>query len=291
MLNYIKKYHTNQQLADFFQSTYLGLVRTGPGVLGFKPNQGEFYEKHFINEAEALALIAGNGGEADTWVSMATYSDPHASRSQRNAEGLCALWLDVDAHEGNKYETVEEVQAALQDFLINTGLEKPTLIHLTGNGVHAIWVFTEVIKREMWQPVADKFQDLADRMLLGADPITADAARILRVPGTLNFRDSDNPKLATFTETGIGRLGFDDIAAAIDHALTKFPPLVKTRGKHTSAKKFDCLETESNIDLVKAMLSKNAPDIGYCKWRDVVWATAATGWNCSYDLARSWSSQ
>ncbi len=273
------------------QLEFLKLVRTGPGVLGFKPNQGKFYEKHFTNDAQALALIAANGGQADTWVSMATYSDPNASRSQDNAEGLCALWLDVDAHEGGKYETVAEVQAALQGFLLHTELPQPTLINLTGNGVHAIWVFTEVIKRAEWQPVAKKLQDLAGRLFLGADPITADAARILRVPGTLNFRDPTTPKLATFTETDVGLLSFDDMASAIDRALAKLPDWITERGKHISTTKFDCPENDLNIDLVKAMLSAIDPDIGYCEWRDVVWAVAATGWDCSYDLAHYWSSQ
>ena len=291
MADFKKKTHINQQLMKDAQSAYLKLVRTGPGVLCFKTAQGTFHEKHFNNDAQALALISANGGSTDTWVSMATYSDPNASRSQDNAEWLCALWLDVDAHEDSKYETVEAVQAALQVFLNHTDLPKPTVINLTGYGVHAIWVFTEVIKRNEWQPVADKLQDLAGRMFLGADPITADAARILRVPGTLNFRDSENPKLAMFEETGIGLHGFDDIASAIDQALLQFPALVKTRGKHTSAKKFDSPATDTNIALVKAMLSAIDPDIGYCEWRDVVWAVAATGWDCSYVLARSWSSQ
>jgi putative DNA primase/helicase len=291
MTDFTEKFLINQQLMRESQSAYLRLVRTGPGVLGFKTTQGSFHEKHFTNDAQALALISANGGSADTWVSMATYSDPNASRSQDNVEGLCALWVDVDAHEDSKYETVEAVQAALQVFLIHTNLPKPTVINLTGYGVHAIWAFTEVIKRNEWQPVADKLQDLAGRMLLGADPITADAARILRVPGTLNFRDSENPKLAMFQKTGVGLHGFDDIASAIDQALLKFPALAKTRGKHTSAKKFDSPATDTNIALVKAMLSAIDPDIGYCEWRDVVWAVAATGWDCSYVLARSWSSQ
>ena len=291
MSDFTEKSHINQQLTQEFQSAYLRLVRTGPGVLGFKPAKGSFYEKHFTNDAQALALIAANGRQADTWVSMATYSDPNASRSQENAEGLCALWLDVDAHKGSKYETVEEVQAAFQVFLNHTNLPKPTVINLTGYGVHAIWVFTEVIKREEWQPVADKLQDLADRMFLGADPITADAARILRVPGTLNFRDSENPKLAMLEKTGVGLHGFDDIASAIGQALSKFPALVKTRVKHTSTKKFDSHPTPQNIAVVKAMLSAIDPDIGYCEWRDLVWAVAATGWDSSYKLAHSWSSQ
>ena len=273
------------------QIAFLTLVRTGAGVLGFKPIKGKFYEKHFHNQAQALALIASNSGEADTWVSMASYSDPNVSRSQDNAEGLCALWLDVDAHAGSKYATVGEVQAALESFLFQAELPKPSVLNFTGYGVHAIWAFTQVIQRKEWQPVADKLQDLAGRMFLGADPITADAARILRVPGTFNFRDPDNPKLATFSETDVGHLDFDYLAAAIDLALSKFPPLVKTRSKHASVKKFDCPASQANIDLVKAMLSAINPDIGYCEWRDVVWSVAATGWDCSYNVAHEWSSQ
>ena len=266
-------------------------MRTGPGVLGFKPTQGKFYEKHFNDETQALSLIAANAGQADTWVSMATYSDPNASRSQDNAEGLCSLWLDVDAHADSKYETVDEVEDAVNNFLFQTGLPKPTVIHFTGYGIQAIWVFTQVIKREECQPAADKLQDLASRMSLGADPITADAARILRVPGTLNFRDPQKPKVAKFRETGVGFIGFDLIVSAIEEALSKFPPVLKVRGKHTSAKKFDCPETDSNIVLVKAMLSVINPDIGYCDWRDIVWSGAATAWNCSYDMTYEWSSR
>lgn len=291
MSHYTKKTHIDQQLTEEAQSRYLELVRTGPGVLGFKPTQGKFYEKHFNDETQALSLIAANAGQADTWVSMATYSDPNASRSQDNAEGLCSLWLDVDAHADSKYETVDEVEDAVNNFLFQTGLPKPTVIHFTGYGIQAIWVFTQVIKREEWQPAADKLQDLASRMSLGADPITADAARILRVPGTLNFRDLQKPKVAKFRETGVGFIGFDLIVSAIEEALSKFPPVLKVRGKHTSAKKFDCPETDSNIVLVKAMLSVINPDIGYCDWRDIVWSGAATAWNCSYDMTYEWSSR
>ena len=289
MSHYTEKTYIDQQLTEEAQSRYLELVRTGPGVLGFKPTQGKFYEKHFNDENQALSLIAANAGQADTWVSMATYSDPSASRSQDNAEGLCSLWVDVDAHADSKYEAVDEVEDAVNYFLFQTGLPKPTVIHFTGYGIQAIWVFTQVIKREEWQPAADKLQDLASRMSLGADPITADAARILRVPGTLNFRDPQKPKVAKFRETGVGFIDFDLIVSAIEEALSKFPPVLKVRGKHTSAKKFDCPETDSNIVLVKAMLSVINPDIGYCDWRDIVWSGAATGWNCSYDITYEWS--
>lgn len=272
------------------QKEFLQLARSGAGVLGFKPINGPYHEKSFRDDAHALSLIAANGSKADVWVSMATYPSQSASRSQKNAEGLCSLWLDVDAHDGSKYKTVDEVKAAIESFLVHTELPGPTFIHCTGHGIHVIWAFNKVITRAEWQPAAAKLQDLARRMLLDADPITADAARILRVPGTWNFRDPEKPKLATISEKNSELHGFDAMVASLDHALKKFPLLSREREKIV-ASRFDIPETKSNVDQVRALLAAIDPDISYPEWRDVVWSLKATGWNCSHSLARSWSAE
>jgi hypothetical protein len=146
-----------------------------------------------------------------------------------------------------------------------------------------------VIPKVEWQPVANKLQALSQRLNLGADPITADAARILRVPGTINFRNPNEPKLAELEETGVGHQEFDVIAASIDHALLNFPLEPREFGKHVPVKKFDRPESKENITLVEAMLAVINPDMPYPEWRDLVWSVAATGWDCSYDLARTYS--
>lgn len=268
---------------------FLQQARSGAGFVCFRPVGGTLFEKHFTDIGGALKLIDLYGKQADTWVSMATYSTPGESRSQKNAGRLCALWLDIDAHEGSEYKSVEDVKTALNDFLDNTGLPKPSLLHFTGYGIHAIWTFTQAIPKSEWQPVAAKLQNLTQRLNLGADPITADAARILRVPGTMNFRNPDEPKQAELEETGLGHQEFDVVTAAIDEALMKFPAEAKERGKHISAKKFDCPETNENIALVEAMLAVINPDMPYPEWRDAVWSVAATGWDRSYDIARAFS--
>lgn len=271
------------------QAQFLQQARSGAGFVCFRPVGGTLFEKHFTDIGGALKLIDLYGKQADTWVSMATYSTPGESRSQKNAGRLCALWLDIDAHEGSEYKSVEDVKTALNDFLHNTGLPKPSLLHCTGYGIHAIWTFTQAIPKSEWQPVAAKLQNLTQLINLGADPITADAARILRVPGTMNFRNPDEPKQAELEETGLGHQEFDVVTAAIEEALMKFPAEAKERGKHISAKKFDCPETNENIALVEAMLAVINPDMPYPEWRDAVWSVAATGWDRSYDIARAFS--
>jgi hypothetical protein len=132
MTDFKQKININQQLKPVEQAAYLRLVRAGAGVLGFKPVNGKFYEVRFKDDAEALSLIATHGTNAETWVSMATYSNPSTARTQDNAEKLCALWLDVDAHEGSKYESVADVEKALEAFIEQTSLPQQTVIHYTG---------------------------------------------------------------------------------------------------------------------------------------------------------------
>ncbi len=273
------------------QDRYLELVRNGPGFLGFKPVGGRYFEKHFKDQAEALSLIAMHGTQADTWVSMASYSRPDASRSQGNAQGLCSLWLDVDAHEGSKYESVADVENSLRRFVQAAELPQPSLLVYTGYGIHAIWTFTEVIPKNEWKPVADALQELGKRFLLGADPITADAARILRVAGTINFKNAGSPELAKLHETGVGGHEFDALKLAIENTLAKYPMISEVRERCLDTKKFECPEVKVNIDLVTSMMSVINPDVAYDDWRDVVWSVAATGWRCSYELARAWSSR
>ncbi len=295
MANFSENIQLNQQLSASEQAAYLKLVRSGPGVLAFKHVNGKFREIRFKDDAEALSLIAVHGVAADTWVSMATYSDPLAARTQDNAEALCALWLDIDAHKGSKYESVSEVEGALNIFINQTLLPHPTAIHYTGRGVHAIWALSQVIDRRDWQLVAEKLQGLAKRMFLNADPITADAARILRVAGTLNFKNPQTPVLAHYKQK-VGKLQpFEDLSDAIDAALSKLPIFTKSddaQGKGVAKRKgFENPETTENIATVGALLNSVDPDLEYDQWRNIVWSVAATNWDSAYDLASAWSAQ
>ena len=293
MLHFTENSYTNQKVTVESrldqQGAYLQLVRTGPGIIGFKPVGGRYFEKHFKDQAEALSLIALHGKQADTWVSMASYPSFDLSRSQDNAEGFCSLWLDVDAHEGSKYESVTDVQDALNRFVQAAQLPLPSLLVYTGHGIHAFWTFTEEIPKNEWKPVADKLQELGRRLFLDADPITSDAARILRVAGTMNFRNAAAPVLAELHDTGVGHHNFDAVKLAIENSLAKHPGISTGRTRHHAAKKFECPEVKANVDLVTTMMSVINPDIDYTEWRDVVWSVAATGWSCSYGLARTWS--
>jgi hypothetical protein len=186
---------------------------------------------------------------------------------------------------------VTDVVTALENFVRVAELLPPSLLVYTGYGIHAFWTFTEVIPKKEWKHLADGLQELGKRFFLGADPITADAARILRVAGTLNFRNAGSPVLAKLHETGAGDHDFDAMKRGIENTLAKYPVISVARERGLDTKKFECPEVKTNIDLVMSMMSVINPDVAYGDWRDVIWSVAATGWRCSYELARTWSAR
>lgn len=275
------------------QQKYLKLVRVGSGYLGLRTTGKEFSQCWFQDDPQALTLINQYSATHDVWGSMAEFPDRTKSRHADNAGKLCSLWLDVDAHEGSKYANPKKAEDAITQFVADTGLPPPNLIHLTGHGVQALWPLDKSLSRDEWQPIADKLQLLADAHKLGADPITADAARILRVPGTLNFRNPDAPVRTELVVVRDGYNSLDEFEVALNAAVEKLPPEVRQSRPSKANPKFEDPETPENVAIVKDMLEKIDPDPGQSgtrpKWRNIIWAVAATGYTEAYDIARAWS--
>lgn len=78
-------------------------------------------------------------------------------------------------------------EAALEDlrrFTRKSGL-RPSIIISSGEGLHVYYVLDEAISVVEWKPRAQRLQELCEKHGLKVDaPITTDAARVLRAPGT-----------------------------------------------------------------------------------------------------------
>lgn len=267
------------------QQLFLSNLRTGPGFIGWLAPGGTFKQKAFAADQEAINLIGDHSGTANVWASMATFG-PGVRREAQNALYLKSFWLDVDSHGTGPYDTPDEALAGIKTFVNNAGLPKPNFVHMTGHGTQAFWVLPSPIPKADWQPVADDLQELAKCMNLGADPITADAARILRVPGTHNFRDPDNPVPTTLSKVKACHSDLQVFHAAIKAALTKLPSPAK---KPTKALPAGIPDTPANVALVKAMLGAIDPDCDYDTWRNICWAVAASGLSDAETIAHDWS--
>jgi hypothetical protein len=278
------------------QKKFLDLVREGPGYLAYKPIDGKFKQSWFPDSKKALEIIGELHSTCDIWVSMAKFPDKELTREAENANTLFSFWLDVDAHENSKYKSPKEAEVAAKKFVESIGLPKPTIIHRTGYGVHFLWALKDGLPLHEWSLIASNLQGLFDPLGLEADTITADAARILRVPGTRNFRLKDYPidaEMQVFTDELIDPDLFETI---LDKAILKYPPKQNKHPPKNFTTTFKSPSTSENIDRVKNMLECIDPDPkangggNRSKWMRVVWSLAATGWGkTAYDLARKWS--
>jgi hypothetical protein len=114
-------------------------------------------------------------------------------RTAKNAKWFKSFWLDLDCGDGKEYATQELALMGLMGFCKTTGLPKPTIIN-SGRGIHAYWILNSTISYNEWKPAAEALKKSCAVNGLHADPsVTSDAARILRVPGTLNFKNPTNP--------------------------------------------------------------------------------------------------
>jgi len=131
------------------------------------------------------------------------------NRTKGNVRALKAFWLDIDCGE-QKAEVNPKTgipdgyidQATglkeLQRFCKLIGLPKPTIVN-SGRGLHVYWALSEEITREEWEPVADRLHQLCLTHDLFVDASVFEVARILRIPGTLNFKDDPPSEVSVMT--------------------------------------------------------------------------------------------
>ena len=269
------------------QQHFLNDIRYGPGYIGWKGEGSNFAQQHFQTPEDALRIVSAQREHSNVWCSMGSFR-AGTSRFASNAISLKSFWLDVDAHGEGPHDTPEQALDAVKAFIFSNCLPKPKYVNMTGHGVQVYWILPAPVSRSEWQPVAEGLQELSERGHLGADLITADAARILRFPNTFNFRDTENLVEAVLYDTKADCIDLNNFDAALKAALAKLPPLPPKPKKVLPP---GVADTPDNVALVKAMLSRIDPDSDYFEWRNTLWGLAASGLSASEDLGLEWSAQ
>ena len=149
----------------------------------------------------------------DVYFALATFNE-QGTREANNAEYLRSLFIDMDG-----YTTKRDAAVALGAFLEDTGLSSfgtPWIVS-SGGGLHCYWTFQRPVPVGLWKPLAERFKRLCKQRGLSIDmTVTADAARVLRIPGTLNFKKKyPEPRPVKLLETS-QHIDFEEFAAAIE---------------------------------------------------------------------------
>lgn len=169
---------------------FLASVLPTPGhghycVAAFTPQRKTHKFIEDLGDAKAFVKPWLQAGK-DIYFALATFEDPKAGRTAANAQFVRSLFIDMDG-----YDSKREAGDALNKFLERTGLDSFGTPHIvaSGGGLHCYWPLDEDVDITTWKPVAENLKRLCKQEGLAIDmTVTADAARVLRIPGTMNFK-------------------------------------------------------------------------------------------------------
>lgn len=185
-------------------------------------------------------------------------------RSQHNAVALKSLFLDIDCKDEKGYATPKEAMAALATFVEQSGMPRPTLVVMSGGGLHVYWTLSRPLTTEEWKPRARALAEATKALGLKCDTaVTVDAARILRVPDTFNLKTGAKRPVRI-----IGSTTADDCTIEqIDNALEAYLEATTVLGPLPAGITAEVTdELSAGIEQHKAPLAKLDELADACPW-------------------------
>lgn len=122
--------------------------------------------------------------KSDFFITPNTFYKP--KRNVNNIRQFRALFIDIDCGEDN----INSAAYRVFELSDNGVIPKPTMIIDSGRGIHVYWRIKNAPYQALntWQELQDLFYTKLKS--IGADIRATDGARLLRIPSTLNSRNS-----------------------------------------------------------------------------------------------------
>jgi len=191
----------------------------------------KFYDT--IEQLEHAAMNFDENG-FDAYFALGTFEEA-GSREADNVKQMRAFFMDLDCgvnlKTGKPKEFPDQYAAivALKTFVKANGLPRPFLVS-SGYGVHVYWPLTAPVDFMTWLPVAEKLKALAKAQGFKADEtVTADAARVLRVPGTHNHKGGASKPVTFFGTAEPAPVEFFAFAALLQSVAGSLPTNMPAR--------------------------------------------------------------
>jgi hypothetical protein len=148
-----------------------------------------------------------------------------ALRLADDAVALKSLYIDIDV-KPDAYPDKPAAMAAFKSFLAEVKLPMPSAVVASGSGgFHAHWSMDRALPRDEWQGLANALSAAAQQHGLLCDTqCTVDSARILRVPGTSNYK-SGEAKPVTLLSLG-SDVTVEELKEALEPYALALPPRV-----------------------------------------------------------------
>lgn len=253
-------------------------------IVGLKPNEKPIQKLY--TRLEDAVVTADNLKDVgrDVFYAMATFEDG-SSRKTSNVKQVRSLFVDLDCGPFKPYENQTSAIVALKEFCKSSGMPRPFTVN-SGGGVHAYWPFGTPVSREEWIPVATALKQLCETHDLHADPaVTADAARILRIPGTSNFKEEE-PRSVKILGTGVIST-FTDLKALIGEPV-KLTASYIPRGEMDEVTKILVGNYQYRFEdiLIKCDKNEGCPQIAYMVQEKATGNVPYNLWRAGLSIAR-----
>ena len=180
-------------------------------------------QKFYSSVDEVISSANTLDGQGyDTYFGLATF-ETGESRKVPNVKSLSSFFLDLDCGVGKDYESQNLAVKDLRAFCEKLSLPKPVMVN-SGYGVHVYWVLQESVSYEEWLPVAQALKDKCIHNNLLADiAVTADAARVLRIPNTYNHKKDTLKSVEFFGAGEMNLVSFEEFSRLLGGGLMPVP--------------------------------------------------------------------
>lgn len=202
-------------LAD---SGYIAIRGFGTGSNKDKqPRQKFFAPGAFKEAAEYAAWLSTQ--DYDAYFATATFtSNKTADASSVESVKCFKVDLDIDPNSPDaKYASRAEAGTALVEWCTNNDFPFPNAVVNSGFGMHAYWCLQQPMSADDGKLYSDKFKQILLAAGMKIDrTVTGDIVRVLRVPGTLNYKQTPARKVALRGGAVTALLDVDDTCDKID---------------------------------------------------------------------------
>ena len=182
---------------------------------------------HWFQSVEAAGQFAAATASMDVYVGVGLSKEDHGPARRCKSEevaGICGIGTDLDLK--SEAHCTKPLPATIPEALeiLPAGMP-PSILVLTGNGVQAWWLFKEPLIFEDDEERKDAARVIARwHALLGLNAAAhgwsydklSDLARVLRIPGTRNLKQPENPKDVTVLSVTDRRYNLSEFEEFLD---------------------------------------------------------------------------
>ena len=162
-----------------------------------KDESGKVFNRSYSVQSGYSDIIKGIQGDSHQYVTLALFSSS-SRRRKSTIRATSGLYVDLD---NSLFRGDGRIGLDLIDDSIRAArLPEPTMVIFTGGGFHVYWLFNSLYYfnndediRRYEAVIGDIIESLS---IIGADPKSRDATRLLRLAGTINHKYNSSPAVS-----------------------------------------------------------------------------------------------